>query len=55
VLLTADEALVLEAARGDPALRVDRIAFDTDGTPIEFCRNTLRGDRYRNSVELRER
>jgi GntR family transcriptional regulator len=55
VLLTADEARVLEAQRGDPALRVERVAFDADGVAIEFCRSTVRGDRYRYSVELRDR
>jgi len=54
VLLTAAEAAVLGGARRDPALRVERIAFDAQGTIIEYCRSTLRGDRYRYSVELRE-
>ncbi len=54
VLLTAAEALLLGGARGDPALRVERVAFDAQGGHIEFCRSTLRGDRYRYSVELRE-
>jgi GntR family transcriptional regulator len=55
VLLTADEAGLLDQRRGEPALRVDRIAFDQDDQPIEFCRSTVRGDRYRYSVELRDR
>ena len=55
VLLTADEAGLLDQRRGDPALRVERIAFDQDDEPIEFCRSTVRGDRYRYSVELRDR
>ena len=55
VLLTADEAALLDQRRGEPALRVDRIAFDQDDVPIEFCRSTVRGDRYRYSVELRDR
>lgn len=55
VLLTADEAKLLDQRRGDPALRVERIAFDQDDVPIEFCRSTVRGDRYRYSVELRDR
>jgi GntR family transcriptional regulator len=54
VLLTAAEASLLGGARGDPALRVERVAFDAQGALIEFCRSTLRGDRYRYSVELRE-
>jgi GntR family transcriptional regulator len=55
VLLTADEAELLDQRRGEPALRVERIAFDQDDLPIEFCRSTVRGDRYRYSVELRDR
>ena len=55
VLLTADEATLLGQRRDQPALRVERIAFDQDDLPIEFCRSTVRGDRYRYSVELRDR
>jgi GntR family transcriptional regulator len=55
ILLTADEAALLGQRRGEPALRVERIAFDEDDVPIEFCRSTVRGDRYRYSVELRDR
>ena len=55
VLLTADEATLLDQPRGAPALRVDRIAYDQDDVPIECCRSTVRGDRYRYSVELRDR
>jgi GntR family transcriptional regulator len=55
VLVTADEAAVLGQRRGEPALRVERIAFDEDELPIEFCISTVRGDRYRYSVELRDR
>ncbi|HEX7473253.1 MAG TPA: GntR family transcriptional regulator [Candidatus Limnocylindrales bacterium] len=55
VLVTADEAALLGQRRGEPALRVERVAFDQDDAPIEFCRSTVRGDRYRYSVELRDR
>lgn len=55
VVLTDDEALLLDQLRGAPALRVERTAFDQDDRPIEFCRSTVRGDRYRYSVELRDR
>jgi GntR family transcriptional regulator len=55
ILLTADEAELLDQGRGEPALRVERTAFDQDDAPIEFCRSTVRGDRYRYSVELRDR
>jgi GntR family transcriptional regulator len=55
ILLTAEEAELLDQRHGEPALRVDRIAYDQDDLPIEFCRSTVRGDRYRYSVELRDR
>jgi GntR family transcriptional regulator len=55
VLLTDDEAALLDQRRGEPALSVERVAFDQDDFPIEFCRSTVRGDRYRYSVELRDR
>lgn len=54
VLLTAAEAELLDRRRGDPALRVERIAYDTGGVALEYCRSTVRSDRYRYSVELRE-
>lgn len=55
VLVTTDEAALLGQRRGEPALSVERVAFDQDDAPIEFCRSTVRGDRYRYSVELRDR
>ena len=55
ILLSADEAALLDQRRGEPALRVERVAFDQDDRPIEYCRSTVRGDRYRYSVELRDR
>jgi GntR family transcriptional regulator len=55
ILLSAAEAELLGQRRGEPALRVERIAFDQDDRSIEHCRSTVRGDRYRYAVELRER
>ena len=55
ILLTDDEAGLLGQAAGGPALRVERIAYDQDDHPIEFCRSTVRGDRYQYAVELRDR
>ncbi|MFN8521068.1 MAG: GntR family transcriptional regulator [Chloroflexota bacterium] len=54
VLLTAAEADLLDRRRGDPALRVERTAYDAAGEVLEYCRSTVRSDRYRYSVELRE-
>ncbi len=55
IRLTAAEAELLGSRRGAPALRVERVAFDADDRPIEHCRSTVRGDRYRYAVELRDR
>jgi GntR family transcriptional regulator len=55
ILLSADEAALLGQRRGEPALRVERIAYDQDSHPIEHCRSTVRGDRYRYAVELHDR
>ena len=55
VLISADEAALLDQPKGAPALRVERIAFDQDDRPIEHCRSTVRGDRYRYAVELHDR
>ena len=52
VLMSPDEAAVLGGAAGDPALRVERTTFDAEGRIIEYCRSTLRADRYHYSVEL---
>ena len=55
ILLSAAEAELLGQQSGQPALRVERLAFDQDDQPIEHCRSTVRGDRYRYAVELRDR
>jgi GntR family transcriptional regulator len=55
ILLSASEGELLGQRRGEPALRVERVAFDQDDQPIEHCRSTVRGDRYRYAVELRDR
>lgn len=54
VLLSPREAQLLGRARGEPALRVDRVAYDAEGGIVEYCRSVVRADRYRYSVELRE-
>lgn len=50
--MNGDEAEVLEGVAGDPALQVERTTFDAEGHIIEYCRSTLRSDRYHYSVEL---
>jgi GntR family transcriptional regulator len=55
VLTTIEEAQLLDQPIGEPALRVERIAYDRDDNPIEYCRSVVRRDRYRYSVELGNR
>ena len=52
MLLTKTEASELGGAVGSPALRVERTTYDAEGHVIEYCRSTLRADRYHYSVEL---
>jgi len=52
VLMTRTEATELGGTVGSPALRVERTTYDADGRVIEYCRSTLRADRYHYSVEL---
>ncbi len=54
VLLGDEEAQILGGQAGDPVLSVERTTYDSDGVIIEYCRSTLRADRYRYSVELRD-
>jgi GntR family transcriptional regulator len=51
ILLRAREAQLLGQAPGRPALLIEGIAFSADGTPIEFARSYVRGDRTRYYVE----
>jgi GntR family transcriptional regulator len=51
VLLRAREANLLEQARGAPALLIEGVAFAADGSPVEFGRTFVRGDRSRYYVE----
>jgi GntR family transcriptional regulator len=51
VLLRGREAKLLAQPSGRPALLVEGVAFSTDGTPVEFARSFIRGDRTRYYVE----
>jgi len=45
VLLTAQEALLLDAEPGAPALLSELVAFTKDNTPIEYSWSVTRGDK----------
>jgi GntR family transcriptional regulator len=51
VLLRTREAALLGTKARVPALLVEGIAFSDDGSPVEFSRTYVRGDRTRYSVE----
>lgn len=52
VLIRPDESDYLQTKVGKPALLLERTAYDTNGTPVEFCRSIVRGDRCRFYTEL---
>ncbi len=43
-------ARLLDVPRGRPLLAVNRVAFDSEGVPVESARDILRGDRARTVV-----
>jgi GntR family transcriptional regulator len=51
VLLRSREARLLGVSPGRPALLIEGIAYAADGTPVEFSRSHVRGDRTRYYVE----
>lgn len=51
VLLHVREARLLGRPPRSPALLIEGVAFGTDGTPLEFARTYVRGDRTRYYVE----
>lgn len=52
VLIRDYESKFLHVEEGNPALLLERIAFESQGNPVEFCRSLIRGDRCRFYTEL---
>ncbi|MCK1992943.1 GntR family transcriptional regulator [Peribacillus muralis] len=52
VLIRSHESMLLQVREGNPALLLERIAYDNHGLPVEFCRSLIRGDRCRFYTEL---
>ena len=52
VLIRSHESMILQVGEGNPALLLERIAYDNQGIPVEFCRSLIRGDRCRFYTEL---
>ena len=46
------EATLLELSPGAPVLRAEQRSFDAAGRPIQICRMSYRGDRYRFRTTL---
>jgi GntR family transcriptional regulator len=51
VMLRAREARLLNRQPRSPALLVEGVAFEANGTPVEFARSFVAGDRTRYYVE----
>lgn len=52
--VSSEDAAVLSVAVGDPAFRVERVAYDENG-PMEFTTSLMRGDRYQIQWVLKGR
>lgn len=52
VLTQEYESFHLGVANGLPALLLDRLAYNSKGKPVEFCRSIVRGDRCRFYTNL---
>jgi GntR family transcriptional regulator len=52
VLLTAEQATLLESREGEAGLMVERVGFSSDGRAIEFSQSYYRGDTYDFIAEL---
>lgn len=51
-LATPTEAGILSIRQNAEILRIERLSFLADGTPVEFTRSAYRGDRYEFVTEL---
>ncbi|GHI00439.1 GntR family transcriptional regulator [Neobacillus kokaensis] len=52
VLIRPLESEYLQTEAGQPALLLERTAYDINGMPVEFCISIVRGDRCRFYTEL---
>lgn len=52
---TSVQAKILGIKKNDPILCIERLAYDKNNTPVEFCKIWIRGDRYKHSIALRKR
>jgi GntR family transcriptional regulator len=54
ILLTAQEALLLDTEPGAPALLSEVVAFTSDDTPVEYSWSVTRGDKCKFYFRFRE-
>lgn len=52
VLIREYEGNLLKVEAGSPALLLERIAYDRQRVPVEYCKSIVRGDRCRFYTEL---
>lgn len=52
VLVSADDAALLRTSPGSPGFAAERIAYVSDGSPIEYVTSIMRGDRYKIVLDL---
>jgi GntR family transcriptional regulator len=52
VLIRDYESKFLDVEEGYPALLLERIAYDPNNNPVEYCRSIVRGDRCKFYTEL---
>lgn len=52
ILIRAEDSVLLHVKEGSPALLLERIAYDQNKQPIEFCKSIVRGDRCKFYTEL---
>ena len=55
VAANGKQAKALGVNRNDPILLLERTAFDKNDRPVEWCRITIRGDRYKHIITVRRR
>ena len=48
-------AKILDLKKGQPILMMNRLAFDVNGTPVEYAINIYRADRYKYEIRHRRR
>ena len=52
ITLTGNSRKLLEAAKGAPGLKLERISY-WHNQPVEYCESIIRGDKYRYTVTLK--